>query len=347
MNALDPAARKHKILSLIVERYIRSGEPVGSKSLSADAALGVSSATVRNDMAELTEKGYLAQPHTSAGRVPTERGYRYYVDNAMQLTPVSEQGRDLIRDALSKGADSPEGILQCAADILSRLTDCVALAASPGGEGARIRRISFVPTGAHAGMAVVIASSGVISTRLFRCEFLLTPEILQVFDKALNETFAGIPLISVTRPFVQTAAAGFGELSLFMTSPLMAVMEACSQAAQTSVYHSGYGRLMNAAQTGFGSTYRLWEFLQNRHDVAAMLEKLPQTSSVTIGSENSRTELSHGAVASVRYTVDDAVTGVLAVIGPLRMDYARTLSVLNCVSEYVGELIGELIEDNT
>ncbi len=118
MNGLEPAARKQKILSAIVERYIRSGEPVGSKSLLADAGLKVSSATVRNDMAELTEKGYIAQPHTSAGRVPTELGYRYYVDNVMQLTPVSEHGRATIRDTLSAGADSPESILQCAAELL-------------------------------------------------------------------------------------------------------------------------------------------------------------------------------------------------------------------------------------
>ncbi|MBQ5744736.1 MAG: heat-inducible transcriptional repressor HrcA, partial [Ruminococcus sp.] len=217
---MEPAARKQKILSAIVERYIRSGEPVGSKSLLADAGLKVSSATVRNDMAELTEKGYIAQPHTSAGRVPTELGYRYYVDNVMQLTPVSEHGRATIRDTLSAGADSPESILQCAAELLTRLTGGVALTTTPDGDGARVRRISFVSTGAHGGMAVVIASNGAITTRLFRCEFLLTPEILHVFDKALNDTFAGVLLSSVNRPFVQTAAAGFGELSLFMTSPL-------------------------------------------------------------------------------------------------------------------------------
>ena len=341
---MEPAARKQKILSAIVERFIRSGEPVGSKTLLADAGLKVSSATVRNDMAELSEQGYIVQPHTSAGRIPTERGYRYYVDNVMERTPVSEQGREVIRDMLSRSADSPESILQGAADTLSRLTDCIALATTPDGEQARVRRISFVPTGAHAGMAVVIASSGVIKTKLFRCEFLLTPEILQVFDKALNESFAGITLSRVTRPFIQTKAAGFGELSLFMTSPLMAVMEACEQAAQVSVCHSGYGKLMSVAQESMTGAHRVWEFLQNSRDLAAMLERVPQTPSVSIGSENSRTELSRSAVFSARYTVDDAATGVLAVIGPLRTDYGRTLSVLECVTENVGELIGELIE---
>lgn len=340
---MEPAARKQKILSSIVECFIRSGEPVGSKSLLDISGLKVSSATVRNDMAELTEKGYLAQPHTSAGRVPTQSGYRYYIDNVMKLTPVTESGEEYIREVLSRCGDSPESILQSAADLLSRLTDCVALATTPGGDDARIRKISFVPTGAHAAMAVVIASSGVIKTKLFRCEFLLTPEILQVFDKAFNEAFAGIRLGSVTQPFIQTAAANFGELSLFMTSPLTAMKDACEQASQLSVCHSGFGKLMNITGANITEAHRVWEFLQNEHDLAAMLDRLPQELSATIGSENSRTELAKSSVVSTRYKAGDSVSGVLAVIGPMRMDYARVMSIIGCVANCAGEMIGELI----
>ena len=341
---MEPAARKQKILSAVVERYIRSGEPVGSKALLAESGLPVSSATVRNDMAELTEKGYLVQPHTSAGRIPTESGYRYYVDNVMKVVPVSERGREYISETLSQKSESPESILQGAADILSRLTDSIALATTPDGAETRIRRIKFISTGAHSGMVVVIASSGVIKTRLFRCEFLLTPELLTVFERAFNDSFTGVRISSVTRPFVQTAAAGFGELSLFMTSPLLAVMEACEQAATVSVFHSGYGRLMNVTEAGVAGARRIWDFLQNESDLAAMLNRLPQTPSVMIGRENSRTELSQSAVISARYTAGDGVSGVLAAIAPLRTDYARTLSVIDCVTEQAGGLIAGLTE---
>lgn len=340
---MEPAARKQKILSSIVECFIQSGEPVGSKSLLDISGLRVSSATVRNDMAELTEKGYLAQPHTSAGRVPTQSGYRFYIDNVMKLTPVTESGREYIREALSRSCDSPESILQTAADLLARLTDCVALATTPGGDDARIRKISFVPTGAHAAMAVVIASSGVIKTKLFRCEFLLTPEILQVFDKAFNDAFAGVRLGSVTQPFIQTAAANFGELSLFMTSPLTAMKEACEQAARLSVCHSGFSKLMDITEANISDAHRVWEFLQNERDLAAMLERLPKNLSAAVGSENSRTELAKSSVVSARYTAGDSASGVLAVIGPMRMDYARVMSIIECVAQCAGEFIGELI----
>ena len=341
---MEPSARKQRILAEIVERFIQSGEPVGSKSLLGAEGLSVSSATVRNDMAELTEKGYIVQPHTSAGRIPTQTGYRFYVDNIMKLTHVTESGEEYIRGTLEKNSDSPESILQGAADTLSRLTNCVALATTPDGNAGRIRRISFVPTGAHAGMAVVIASNGVIKTKLFRCEFLLTPELLGVFEKAFNDSFAGIRLSAVNRPFIQTAAAGFGELSLFMTAPLMAIMEACEQAARISVCHSGFGKLMSVTGMDLAGAHRVWEFLQNEHDLAAMLERLPQTPSVTIGTENSRIELSNSAVISARYTAGDTSTGVLAVVGPMRTDYARTFSIIECVVKNVGSLISELVE---
>ncbi len=341
---MEPAARKQKILSAIVESFIKNGEPVGSKSLIAEAGLKVSSATVRNDMAELTDRGYLVQPHTSAGRIPTEKGYRYYVDRVVKVTPVSQQGREYIREALARGADSPESILQCAANTLARLTDCIALATTPSGDDVRIRKISFVPTGAHTALAVVMTSNGVIKTKLFRCEFLLTPEILQVFDKAFNETFTAIPLKSVTRPFIQTAAAGYGELSLFMTAPLTAIFEAAEQAAQINVCHSGFGKLMNVTGASLAGAHRVWEFLQNKHDLAVMLERLPQATAATIGTENSRIELSQSAVISTRYTVSGAASGVLAVIAPMRTDYARTMSILNCIAECADAQIGELIE---
>ncbi len=336
---MEPAARKKRILSAIVESYISTGEPVGSKTLINEAGLKVSSATVRNDMADLTERGYIVQPHTSAGRIPTQRGYRYYVDNALEVKPVSESGREYIIDTLSQNADSPEALLQNAANMLSQLTGCIAFSTTPTGDESRIRKISFVPTGAHAAMAVVIVSNGIIKTKLFRCEFLITPEILGVFDKALNDVFAGVRLSSINRPFIQTAAAGFGELSLLMPSALMAVKDASELAREVSVYHSGLGRLIGDARAD-----SILEFLQNNHDLAAALKRLPQNTAVTIGKENSRVELAYSSVVSSRYQIEGNPSGVLAAIGPLRMDYARMLSVTDCLSGCVSELLNEIIE---
>lgn len=341
---MELAVRKKQILSAIIESYINTGEPVGSKTLIAQTGLDVSSATVRNEMADLTNRGYLVQPHTSAGRIPTPQGYRFYVDNVMNVTPVSEQGRQYVESRLQENADSPESILTAAAGLLSELTDCAAFATTPNGENSRIHRISFVQTGAHTAMAVLMATNGIIKTKLFRCEFLITPEILEVFDKALNEICAGVMLSSVNRPFIQTAAARFGELSLFMPSVLMAIKETAESARQISICRSGLTKLMLLSDVSVLTVRRLVEFLNNDHDLSKLLEKQPIDTSVTIAKENSRVELSDNSLISTRYLIDGIPSGVLSVIGPVRMNYARTISILECVAETAGAIIKELIE---
>ena len=339
---MEPAARREKILAAIVESYIGTGEPVGSKSLTGEHGLNVSSATVRNDMAELTAQGYIVQPHTSAGRIPTARGYRYYIDNVMKVTPIAENGREYICETLSLHADSPESILQGAANLLSRLTDSIAFGTTPSAKDSRVRRLSFVQTGAHGAMVVLMASNSVIKTKLFRCDFVITPELLEVFDKALNEVFVGVPLEAVNRPFIQTAAARFGELSLFMPSALTAIKDACALASRVSLCHSGYQMLMNLPEQNVIAAGRILEFLQNEQDLTRMLDGLPLQTAVTLGRENKRVELASSAVISTRYTVDGNPSGVLALLAPLRTDYARAIAVLECTARCVGEALDSL-----
>lgn len=341
---MELAARKKKILTAVIENYINTGEPVGSKTLIQMTGLDVSSATVRNEMVDLTSRGYLVQPHTSAGRVPTEQGYRYYVDNVMSVPPVSGEGREFIESRLYENADSPEGILQTATSLISELTDCTAFATTPNGENSRIHKISFVQTGAHTAMAVLIASNGIIKTKLFRCEFIITPEILGIFDKALNELCAGVKLSSINQPFIQSAAARFGELSLFMPSVLIAIKEASRSAEQVSVCRSGMTKLLFMPQINVTAVRRLVEFLKNDYDVARMLERQPIDTTVTIGSENSRVELVSSSLVTTRYLVDGNPSGVLAAIGPVRMNYARIISILECVADCAGSMISRLIE---
>lgn len=341
---MELALRKQKILSAIVESYIRTGEPVGSKTLLAEAELSVSSATVRNEMAALTDMGLIVQPYTSAGRIPTRQGYRYYIDNIMRVTPLSQGSRDYIESRLYESSDSPEHILQGAADLLSELTGYMALATTPGTENSRVHKISFVQTGSHTAMAVVIVSNGIIKSKLFRCEFLITPEILEVFDKALNKLFVGVKLESINRPFIQTAAAKFGELSLLMPGVLMAISDAVQKAREVNVCRSGQTNILHMPDVNFLTARNVIEFINNTHDLATMLEKLPPDTSVKIGRENSRIELSSSSVISARYNAADTLSGVLALVGPVRMDYGKMIAVIEGVSDCVSGIIGELVE---
>lgn len=338
------AERKQKILSAVVENFIKTGEPVGSKTLIDETDLKVSSATVRNDMADLTQKGYLVQPHTSAGRIPTQQGYRYYVDNLMKIVAVSQRGRELVEDKLYRNAESPENILKSAADLLSELTGLTAVATAPNSAESRIHKISFVQTGSHTAMTVVIASNGIIKNQLFRCEFIITPEILEVFDKALNELFDGVRLSSINRPFIQTAAARFGELSLFMPSVLTAIKDAADKANEVGIFLSGQTKPLFMQNVNFLAARNVIELLSRKGDLAGVLTSLPIGTSVSIGTENSRIELAYSSVISSSYSVKDTPSGTLAVIAPIRTDYGRVISIIECISECVSKIISELIE---
>lgn len=341
---MELAERKQKILSAVVENFIKTGEPVGSKTLIDETDLKVSSATVRNDMADLTQKGYLVQPHTSAGRIPTQQGYRYYVDNLMKIVAVSQRGRELVENKLYRNAESPENILKSAADLLSELTGLTAVATAPNSAESRIHKISFVQTGSHTAMTVVIASNGIIKNQLFRCEFIITPEILEVFDKALNELFDGVRLSSINRPFIQTAAARFGELSLFMPSVLTAIKDAADKANEVGIFLSGQTKPLFMQNVNFLAARNVIELLSRKGDLAGVLTSLPIGTSVSIGTENSRIELAYSSVISSSYSVKDTPSGTLAVIAPIRTDYGRVISIIECISECVSKIISELIE---
>ncbi|MGN0500257.1 MAG: heat-inducible transcriptional repressor HrcA [Ruminococcus sp.] len=341
---MELAQRKQKILSAVVESYIRTGEPVGSKTLIDETDLGVSSATVRNDMADLTQKGYLIQPHTSAGRIPTQQGYRYYVDNLMQVVAVSQHGAELVEDRLYRNAESPENILNSASQLVCELTGLTAAVTTPNSAESRIHRISFVQTGSHTAMAVVIASNGIIKNQLFRCEFIITPQILEVFDKALNELFDGVKLSSINRPFIQTAAARFGELSLFMPSVLTAIKDAADKANEIGIFLSGQTKPLFMQDVNFPAARNVIELLSKKSELANVLTSLPIGTAVSIGTENSRVELAYSSVISSSYSVKDTPSGTLAVIAPMRTDYGRAISIIECVSECVSRIISELIE---
>ena len=181
------------------------------------------------------------------------------------VMPAIETGREYVESELYKSADSPESILKEASGVISRLTGCTAVTTTPSGEESRIHRIRFVQTGSHTAMAVVIASNGIIKTKLFRCDFLLNPELLTVFDKAFNEIFSGMKLSSVNRPFIQTAAARLGELSMFTPGVLVAIMEACETAKEVSVYLSGVTKPLFMSDVNFLNARNVMEFLNNRH----------------------------------------------------------------------------------
>ena len=340
---MELASRKEKILCAVVDRYIETGEPIGSKALLSLTGLDVSSATIRNELKALDDEGYLTQPHTSAGRVPTKKGYRYYIDNLMQPKELPERIREHIDDAVNSASQAPEIILGKTASLLARLCDAAAVTTTPSSDEARVHRIRFVATGRHTSMAVLVTSNGMVKSRLFRCEFVLTPQLLAMFDKAVNEQFTGIRLSEVTKGFLQTAASAMGEMTLFVPDALIAVYEAVQSALEVSVTVSGQTNLLFSDGYDFMSARNVMKFLGDNAGISKLLNNT-RSPKIFIGEESRIPELSSSAVVCSRYEINGENAGAVAVIAPLRIDYAAVRSEVDYAAACVSRAIGEILE---
>ena len=341
---MELALRKEKILSAVVEKYIETGDAIGSKALQTEAGLGVSSATIRNELKSLDDDGYLTQPHTSAGRIPTIKGYRYYIDNLMPQVELSERVREHIRQAVTSRAQSPERVLSNTAEVLSQMTNAAAVVTTPSSDEARVHRIRFVATGRHTSMAVLVTSTGMVKSRLFRCEFVVTPQLLSMFDKAINEQFAGVKLRDITRGFLQTAASAMGELTLFVPDVLIAIYEAVQSALEISVAAAGQTNLLFSDGYDFQSARNVLKFLSDTKRISVLLNN-NRSSRIYLGDESGCQELTTSAVITARYTSGGENAGAVAVIAPTRIDFKTVSRAVDYAAECVSNAIGELIEN--
>lgn len=335
--------RKSKILKAVVNYYISTGEPVGSKNLLNLLDFSVSSATVRNEMAELADKGFLEQPHTSAGRIPSQMGYRYYIDNLLDRYPLNPRAIRAIDDALQNAADDPEHILSEASRILSQITGYVAISTTPPADSTRISRIRIVQTGRHTSMMIMITSTGMIKNRLFRCDYNINSEVIEVFERALNEMLGGVLLSAITPAFIQTVAVSLGDLITFMPQLLIAVMDAAKEASVISIRLNGQTNLLMVQEFDLLSVRGIMRFLNSGTDIQNLLFKSSDNMAVMLGTESAVPEIAKTSVAVSRYYIDDRQAGSIAVMGPIRMDYGKTLASLEYISSKSGKLISELL----
>ena len=340
---MELSERKCKILAAIVDAYVRTGEPVGSKTLVLD--LGVSSATIRNEMAELVELGLLEQPHTSAGRIPSQKGYRVYIDRLMKRQPISREDQLYLDGFLANEAYDPERLLDNASQTLAGITKFAAVSTTPSGSLADIRAVQFVQTSRRTAMVILLTSAGTMKNRVFRCEFDLSPEILRVFFRLMNERLAGKPVASVTPAMIQSMAASFGEMAMLMSAPLMAVLEVAQDSMEADVCLNGQMNLLFYPEFERGSARRVMDFLERPQELSRLLLEPQGGVHVMIGSEMGRPELRDSSVVVGRYSIAGQDAGAIGVIGPTRMNYAKLVSSIEYLAGSVSRMLTELLKE--
>lgn len=340
---MELSSRQQKILAAVVEHYIATGEPAGSKMLCDSLDFTVSPATVRNEMSELAERGLLLQPHTSAGRIPSQKGYRVYVDRLMKRRPLSPEERRTIDSMLLSNAYDPQKLLDGVSRLLAGMTRFAAVSTLPGGQGVTIRAVQFVQTSRRTAMVVLITSSGMLKTRVFRCDFDITPDILRVFFRTVNEKLVGRTVEEITPAFVQSLAVSLGEMAILMSSALMAVLDAAQESMEADVCLSGQMNLLFCPEFEGSGARRVIDFLSREEELTRLVLQ-PGGTRVLIGRETRRSELSDSSVVACRYTISGRDAGAIAVIGPTRMDYGKMVTSIEYLADTVGRMLTELLD---
>lgn len=341
---MELGLRKLKILQAVIEAYIQTGEPVGSKTLCQALDVSVSSATIRNEMASLSELGLLEQPHTSAGRIPSQLGYRLYINQLMRPQPLTEAEKRYIDGHLSEYADDPDLLLEKAAQMLAQMTSYAAISTTPTNQDATIRRIQLVQTGPHTAMLVLAASTGAVKSKLFRASYPLNSDILRMFARVLNEKMADVHLINVTPDFIKSTAFSIGELSLMMAPVFLAISQACREILKTTVMLEGQTNLLYLPEYEVDSVKRLLHFLEHRNELARLIAAQKGAVGVFVGGESNQPEMIDTSVVLARYSMGRNTRGSLGVIGPTRMDYPKIVSNLRYLADTVGAMLSEIMD---
>lgn len=340
---MDLGERKLKILTIVVDSYVESGEPVSSKAICDILDVPVSSATVRNELAGLTSLGLLQQPHKSSGRIPSNLGYRVYVNNVMNKKPISFAEQQMIDEAICSSIKDPDSLLKGAATVLADITKCAVASVMSAQNNVTIRNLKLVKINDHSSMIILVMSTGIIKNRMFCCDYDLTSDLLEIFQRILDEKFTDVPVSKITPAFIQTTAASIGELAIMMSPILMSVFQTVRDVTDAGVELEGEVNLLFIPELRDQSIHDVLRFLSNEQDVANYLLCDNRNLQVLIGNENKRHELTDLSIIISRYKISDDSCGAISIIGSTRMDYARFMPSIEYTSDLLGKVLREII----
>ncbi|MDR7451243.1 MAG: heat-inducible transcriptional repressor HrcA [Armatimonadota bacterium] len=332
-------ARKREILRAVVQTYVSEAEPVGSERVAHRLRERLSPATVRNEMAALEELGVLTHPHTSAGRIPTDLGYRLYVEMLREDAPPSAQERTRLRRLLAD-REEREGFPGGVARALAAVTEHAALVSAPAPEHQRFKHLHFLPLGATEVMAVIVTDAGTIQGRTFDVREALEPEALDRLSRVISQRLQGYELHEITGGLLARMVdeAAWQQRIL---EQLLAWMRAVGPAAPRRVYIEGTANILR--QPEFRDARAAEPVLAALEDdavVADLLRSAPDRDVwVIIGREHRREELRGTSVIAAAYRVHGRAVGTLGIVGPTRMHYGRIISLVRYLAESVGELL--------
>ena len=332
--------RKKKILAAVVEQYIETAEPVGSKTLARNAGLGCSSATIRNELAELSAMGYLSQPHTSAGRVPTVQGYRLYVNELMERQRLSQEETERLNRELTQRLMVLDNLVADIGRFASQVTDLPALAISAP-KAVTITRFDFIYVDANTFIMVALLSDNSVKNKLVRLPLSVDQSKIDKLCVLMNANFTGLREEQITQNVIAATERALDDVMGLTAVAASFAIEALTQAGQSGCFVGGQNRLLHHPE---------YQDPTKAHALMSYLNQAPmdfpelmdgQTGvKVIVGPENVSEALKDSSVVLASYDAGGGVRGIVGVVGPTRMDYATVAGKMQLIAQHISAALG-------
>jgi heat-inducible transcriptional repressor len=333
--------RKLKILAAVVDEYIVTGEPVGSKAIAALPGINASPATIRNDMAMLEQLGYLEQPHTSAGRIPTFNGYKLYIGELMPSNTLSDEEKRNLDGFIEADLSSANAIIENASKALAEFTDCAAVIKNISPQFSVITKVELIPTGKRMYVLLLITSTGNIKNKVCRLEFDLTNEQLDFFTKYVAENLQGLAIENLSEEMLQNLVSAMGTYMVTLSPLLKGVYELAAGFKEDGVQVKGEKNLLARRDI---DAAQLVSFLERKNEISKLLDDSFDNLQVLFG-ENGDFIVNNSSMIMSRFKKDGKVAGALGVLGPMRLDYAKIIPYIKYLTDRISDIISEKNED--
>ncbi len=340
----DINERKKRILHAVIANYIITAEPVGSRTVARSENIGLSSATIRNEMSDLEEMGYLEQPHTSAGRIPTEMGYRYYVDHLMGSVQIGEDDKQAIKAFLNEKMREIEQIILNATRTLSSVTSYTSLIMGPQFKRSAFQQMRILPLDERRGLVVMITDTGFIKNRVINLPRNLSPAELNQVVSYLNNKLYGLTIDQVTTSLINELKRDLFRRLEILEQAFYLIEESLKEEEQVRVFLGGTTNILNQPEfKDVDKIRRLLALFEQENKLCSLLEQYQTEKEddvvVRIGSENELEDIRECTLVTASYKINDKTLGTVGVLGPTRMDYKRVIGVIRYLVRNLNRLL--------
>lgn len=337
--------RKLRVLHAIINSYISSAEPIGSRTISKKYDLGVSSATIRNEMSDLEDLGYLNKPYTSAGRVPSDKAYRLYVDMLLKDSKalIDMRKKQEIKKTLLKEAVEIDSLIENSTKILSKLTNYTALAIAPQFERSTLKHIQLIPIDEYEILVVIVSDSGIVKNTIFRIDNQIPDDQLNIISNFLNGKLKGLTIEEIGNEIDTVVFKEMYEYKNIIESIIPVINQSLEEVENVEVFADGVTNIFNFPEYSDVTKAKAFlSFIEDKNLVVdIMLKNTLDDFEITIGGENSIDEIKDCSLITATYKLDGNTIGKIGVIGPTRMDYFKVINAVNLLAMNLNEIMSK------